>query len=54
MNRDLTNIFIDEIYFNPAKKDYDINKTEVKHVIGTWSADLLVFIDYKPSNNNGF
>ena len=32
MKRDLSKIFIDEIYFKPPKKNYPTNKTIVKHV----------------------
>ena len=49
-----TKIFIDEIYFNPPKKNYPTNKTIIKHIDDTWSIDLLDFNDYKPANNKGY
>ena len=52
--KDLTKIFIDEIYSNPPKKNYLTNKTIVKHIDDTWSLDLLDMIDYGTKNNNGF
>ena len=52
--RDLTKIFIDEIYFRPPRKNYPTNKSIIKHVDDTWSVDLLDFTDYKPSNNKNY
>ena len=52
--KDLTKMFIDEIYHKPPKKNYETNRTIVKHSGDTWSVDLLDFIDYKPAYNKGF
>ena len=52
--KDLTKIFIDEIYNKPPKKNYDTNKTIVKHIGHTWSLDLLDLIEYGPKNNRGY
>ena len=52
--KDLITTFIDEIYMNPPKKNYETNKTIVKHIDDTWSLDLLDMIDYGTKNNNGF
>ena len=52
--KDLITTFIDEIYSNPPKKNYLTNKTTVKHIDDTWSADLLDMIDYRTKNNNGY
>ena len=54
MKRDLSKIFIDEIYFKPPKKNYPTNKTIVKHIDDCWSLDILDLIDYGPSNNKGY
>ena len=34
-------IFINEIYSNPAKQNYPTNKTDVYHIDGFWSLDIL-------------
>ena len=41
MKRDTTKIFMDEIYDRPPEKVYPTNKTIVKSIDDTWSADLL-------------
>ena len=52
--RDITKIFIDEIYSKPPKKNYPTNKIVYKGIDDTWSVDLLDFNDYKPANNKGY
>ena len=47
-------IFINEIYFRAPKKNYETNKTIIKHIDDTWSIDLLDMIDYSISNNKGY
>ena len=54
MKRDLTKIFIDEIYTTPPRKNYPTNKTVYNHIDEIWSIDLADMIDYKISNNKGF
>ena len=54
MKKDPTKIFIDEIYDKPAKKIYPTNKTIVKSIDDTWSADLLDLVDYGVKNNRGY
>ena len=54
MKRDLTKIFIDEIYSNPPKKNYPTNKTVIKSIDDTWSSDLLDMNDYGIKNNEGY
>ena len=54
MKRDLTNIFIDEIYSTPPKKNYPTNKTIIKSIDDTWSSDLLDMNDYGIKNNKGY
>ena len=54
MKRDLTKIFIDEIYSKPPKKNYPTNKIVYNHIDEIWSIDLADMIDYKISNNKGF
>ena len=51
MKRDLTKIFIDEIYSKAAKKNYPTNKIVYNHIDEIWSIDLADMIDYKISNN---
>ena len=52
--RDLTKIFIDEIYSKPPRKNYPTNKLIYNHLDEIWSIDLADMIDYKISNNIGF
>ena len=54
MKKDLTKIFIDEIYSKAPKKNYPTNKIIYNHVDEIWSIDLADFSDYKTSNNKGF
>ena len=54
MNKDLTKIFIDEIYFSPPKNIYPTNKTKIKSIDDTWSSDLLDMNDYGIKNNKGY
>ena len=54
MKKDLTKIFIDEIYSKPPKKNYPTNKIVYNHIDEIWSIDLADMKDYKTSNNKGF
>ena len=54
MKRDLTKIFIDEIYSKPPLRNYPTNKVIYNHADEIWSIDLADFSDYKTSNNKGF
>ena len=54
MKKDLTKIFIDEIYGKPPKRNYETNKIVYNHIDEIWSIDLADMIDYKISNNKGF
>ena len=54
MKRDITKIFIDEIYSKPPRKNYPTNKVVYNYVDEIWSFDLADFSDYKTSNNKGF
>ena len=54
MKKDLTKIFIDEIYSSPPKKNYPTNKIIYNHVDEIWSINLADIIDYKISNNKEF
>ena len=54
MKKDLTKIFIDEIYSIPPKKNYPTNKIVYNHVDEIWSIDWADMIDYKTSNNKGY
>ena len=54
INKDLTKIFIDEIYSKPPKKNYPTNKITYNHIDEIWSIDLADMIDYKISNNKGY
>ena len=54
MKRDLTKIFIDEIYSSPPKKKYPTNKIKYNHIDDIRSMDLVDIIDYKISNIKGY
>ena len=54
MNRNLTKIFIDEIYSTPSKKHYPTNKIVYNFIDEIWRFDLADMVDYKTSNNKGF
>ena len=54
MKKDLTKIFINEIYSTPPKKNYPTNKTIIKSIDDTWSSDLLDMNDYGIKNNKGY
>ena len=54
MKRDLTKIFVDEIYSKPPMRNYPTNKTIIKSIDDTWSSHLLDMNDYGPKNNKGF
>ena len=52
--KDLTKIFIDEIYSKPPRKNYPTNKIIYHHIDEIWSIDSADMIDYKTSNNKRF
>ena len=54
IKKELTKIFIDEIYSKPHRKNYPTNKIVYNYVDEIWSIDLADFSDYKTSNNKGF
>ena len=54
MKKDLTKIFIDEIYCKPPSRNYPTNKIIYNHIDEVWSIDLADMIDYKTSNNKGY
>ena len=54
MKKDLTEIFIDEIYSKPTNKNYETNKILYNHIDEVWSIDLTDMIDYKILNNKGY
>ena len=54
MKKDLTKIFIDEIYSKPPRKNYGTNKIVYNNIDEIWSIDLADMIDYKSSNIKGF
>ena len=54
VKRDLTKIFIDEIYSTPPEKNYPTNKILYNHIDEIWKIDLADMIDYQISNNKGY
>ena len=54
MNKDLTEIIIDELRSTLPIKYYPSNKIIYNHIDEIWSIDLADFSDYKISNNTRF
>ena len=54
MKKNLTKIFIDEIYSKAPLRNYPTNKIVYNHIDEIWSVDLADMIDYKTSNNKGY
>ena len=54
MKKDLTKIFIDEIYSTPPRKNFPTNKIVYNNIDEIWSIDLADFSDYKISNNKSY
>ena len=54
MSKDLTRVFIDEIYSKTAMKTYPTNEIKFNHIDKIWSIDLANFYDYKISINKGY
>ena len=54
MKRDLTKIFINEIYSKPPRKNFETNKILYNYIDEIWSIDLVDMIDCKTSNNKVF
>ena len=52
--KDLTRMFIVEIYSEPPMKIYPTNRIVCYHNDEIWSIDLADMTDYKSSNNKGF
>ena len=47
-------IFRNEIYSKPPKKNYATDKTDVYHIADIYSLDILDLKDYGPENNRGY
>ena len=54
MTQKLINIYINEIYSKPPKKNSATNKTDVYHIDDIWSLDIFELKDYAPENNRGY
>ena len=54
MKKNITKIFIDEIYPSPLKNSYPTNRTKIKSIDDTWSSDFLDMNDYGVKNNEGY
>ena len=52
--KELTRMFIEEIYSKPPMKYYPTNKIVYNHIDEVWSIYLADMIDYKTSNNKGY
>ena len=50
MKRDLTKIFIDEIYSKPSMRNYPTKKIVYNNIDELWGIDLANFSDYIISN----
>ena len=47
-------VFIDEIYSKPPKKNYLTNETDVYHFDDIWNLYILDLKDYGPENIRGY
>ena len=47
-------LFINETYSKPQKKNHSTNKTDVCNINDIWSLDILVLKDYGRENNRGY
>ena len=45
-NQNLSN----ELYSKPPNKNYITNKTDVRHIVDTWTLDILYSHDNSPEN----
>ena len=54
MTQKTIQIFLNEIYFKPPKKNYSTNKTDVYHIDDIWNLDILDVKDYWPENNRNY
>ena len=54
MTQENIEIFINEVYSKPPKKNYLTNKNDVYQIEDIWSLDILDFEDYNPENNRGY
>ena len=54
MKKDLTKIFIDEVYSKSPRKNYESNRIMIKSIDDTWSSDLLDMNDHGPKHNRGY
>ena len=52
--KDLTKIFIEEIYSSPLRKNFPTNRIRYNHIDEIWSIDLADFSDCKASNNRRY
>ena len=54
MKKDLTRIFIDEIYSKPPKKKYETNEIICNRFDEIWSIEMANMIGYRTSSNKEF
>ena len=54
MKKDLTKIFVDEVYSKAPNINFPTKKIIYNHIDEIWGIDLADMIDYKISNNKGF
>ena len=54
MTQKSIDIFINEIYSRPPKKNYATNRTDVYNINYIWSLEILDLKDYGLENNRGF
>ena len=54
IKKDITKIFIDDIFSKPPRGNYPTNKITYNYIDEIWSIDLVDMIGYKISNKKGF
>ena len=54
MTEGTIDIFFNDIYSKPPKKDYATNETDVYHIVDIWNLHILDLKDYGPENIRGY
>ena len=54
MTRKTIEIFVNELYSKPLKKNYATNKTDVYHIDDIWNLDVLDIKDYGLENKGNY
>ena len=53
MTQGTIDVFTNEKFSKPPKKDYCTNRTDAFHIDETWNLDILYLKDHGPEKNRG-